>query len=208
MGEVDGWIPDWFPKVEKEESRKWEPVDGIQEKIICLQHFVFLFIYELETWSSSSPSSRFFFPRARKRVEEKGNDWLPILESHACYWEPICSSSLPHRARWNPREGNGWSIIVFHRPLETNSGWKKEGSVEWKRKSCVTAGKTWLIILILTVLSSARQRFIPFLFQVTRARIGEKGRLKKKRETICSSFPLISPAYFFHLEFGWWEGKG
>ena len=33
MGEVDGWIPDWFPKVEKEESRKWEPVDGIQEKI-------------------------------------------------------------------------------------------------------------------------------------------------------------------------------
>ena len=26
MGEVDGWIPDWFPKVEKEESRKWEPV--------------------------------------------------------------------------------------------------------------------------------------------------------------------------------------
>ena len=29
MGEVDGWIPDWFPKVEKEESRKWEPVDGI-----------------------------------------------------------------------------------------------------------------------------------------------------------------------------------
>ena len=49
MGEVDGWIPDWFPKVEKEESRKWEPVDGIQEKIICLQHFVFLFIYELET---------------------------------------------------------------------------------------------------------------------------------------------------------------
>lgn len=46
---VSGWIPDWFPKVEKEESRKWEPVDGIQEKIICLQHFVFLFIYELET---------------------------------------------------------------------------------------------------------------------------------------------------------------
>ena len=45
----DRWIPDWFPKVEKEESRKWEPVDGIQEKIICLQHFVFLFIYELET---------------------------------------------------------------------------------------------------------------------------------------------------------------
>ena len=30
---VSGWIPDWFPKVEKEESRKWEPVDGIQEKI-------------------------------------------------------------------------------------------------------------------------------------------------------------------------------
>ena len=29
--------------------------------------------------------------------KEKGNDWLPILESHACYWEPICSSSLPHR---------------------------------------------------------------------------------------------------------------
>ena len=41
---------------------------------------------------------------------------------------------------------------------------KREGSVEWKRKSCVTAGKTWLIILILTVLSSARQRFISFLF--------------------------------------------
>ena len=60
MGEVDGWIPDWFPKVEKEESRKWEPVDGIQEKIICLQHFVFLFIYELETWSSSTHPSTLF----------------------------------------------------------------------------------------------------------------------------------------------------
>ena len=65
MGEVDGWIPDWFPKVEKEESRKWEPVDGIQEKIICLQHFVFLFIYELETWSSSYP-----FLSSRAREEE------------------------------------------------------------------------------------------------------------------------------------------
>ena len=38
--------------------------------------------------------------RARvEEEEEKGNDWLPILESHACYWEPICSSSLPHRLR-------------------------------------------------------------------------------------------------------------
>ena len=24
--ELSFWIPDWFPKVEKEESRKWEPV--------------------------------------------------------------------------------------------------------------------------------------------------------------------------------------
>ena len=47
MGEVDGWIPDWFPKVEKEESRKWEPVDGIQEKITDGQtfgHFSFPFL--------------------------------------------------------------------------------------------------------------------------------------------------------------------
>ena len=43
MGEVDGWIPDWFPKVEKEESRKWEPVDGIQEKITDGQTIIFLF---------------------------------------------------------------------------------------------------------------------------------------------------------------------
>ena len=40
MGEVDGWIPDWFPKVEKEESRKWEPVDGIQEKYYPHPYFV------------------------------------------------------------------------------------------------------------------------------------------------------------------------
>ena len=36
-----------------------------------------------------------FLLRARAKggeEEEKGNDWLPILESHACYWEPICSS--------------------------------------------------------------------------------------------------------------------
>ena len=32
--------------------------------------------------------------KERPSVEEKGNDWLPILESHACYWEPICSSFL------------------------------------------------------------------------------------------------------------------
>ena len=40
---VSGWIPDWFPKVEKEESRKWEPVDGIQEKITDGQTIIFLF---------------------------------------------------------------------------------------------------------------------------------------------------------------------
>ena len=44
MGEVDGWIPDWFPKVEKEESRKWEPVDGIQEKYYPHPNFLYLFI--------------------------------------------------------------------------------------------------------------------------------------------------------------------
>ena len=44
MGEVDGWIPDWFPKVEKEESRKWEPVDGIQEKITDGQTIIFFFL--------------------------------------------------------------------------------------------------------------------------------------------------------------------
>lgn len=38
---VSGWIPDWFPKVEKEESRKWEPVDGIQEKITDVRLFFF-----------------------------------------------------------------------------------------------------------------------------------------------------------------------
>jgi len=27
--------------------------------------------------------------------EKKTNDWLPILESHACYWEPISWSSSP-----------------------------------------------------------------------------------------------------------------
>merc|ERR1711879_803860 len=38
---VSGWIPDWFPKVEKEESRKWEPVDGIQEKITDVWLIIF-----------------------------------------------------------------------------------------------------------------------------------------------------------------------
>ena len=30
---------------------------------------------------------------------------------------------------------------------DNNGNLKREGSVEWKRKSCVTAGKTWLIIV-------------------------------------------------------------
>ena len=56
MGEVDGWIPDWFPKVEKEESRKWEPVDGIQEKITDGQTIIFLFFsLSGRQLSSSSP---------------------------------------------------------------------------------------------------------------------------------------------------------
>ena len=52
-------------------------------------------IFESQSMTRPSLSLR---RRARGREEEeKGNDWLPILESHACYWEPICSSSLPHR---------------------------------------------------------------------------------------------------------------
>ena len=52
--------------------------------------------------------------KERPSVEEKGNDWLPILESHACYWEPIFPSSLlkgrscrkvqPGNSRWKLEE--------------------------------------------------------------------------------------------------------
>ena len=75
---------------------------------------------------------------------------------------------------------------VFSPTISSTAARKKEefAAVEWKRKSCVTAGKTWLIILILTVLSSARQRFIPFLFPAfsffARAR-RRKGRGRKRK---------------------------
>ena len=58
-----------------------------------------LFFNLCRGWNLTSLGSS-SLPRAREEEEEeeeKGNDWLPILESHACYWEPICSSSLPHR---------------------------------------------------------------------------------------------------------------
>ena len=54
---VSGWIPDWFPKVEKEESRKWEPVDGIQEKITDGQTII------TSLWWSGRDLLSPFFPR-------------------------------------------------------------------------------------------------------------------------------------------------
>ena len=54
----------------------------------------------------------------RSPVEEKGNDWLPILESHACYWEPICSSSLRARVKRKKEDGRQERSLLWNsRPL-------------------------------------------------------------------------------------------
>ena len=73
MGEVDGWIPDWFPKVEKEESRKWEPVDGIQEKITDGQTII------TSLFSSLAVDLLFLLP-SRARIRE-GRSPLPFERS-------------------------------------------------------------------------------------------------------------------------------
>ena len=58
---------------------------------------------------------------------------------------------------------------------------REEGSVEWKKKSCVTAGKTWLIIVSFSFFRSARSPFGSSLLLPWRAREREMagGRWKK-----------------------------
>ena len=134
-----------------------------------------------------------------------GKDKRPLLG-----WKWMVDQKIPHKirstirslpllyevlflARARERRKRREGKRNFHRPLETNSGWKKEGSVEWKRKSCVTAGKTWLIILILTVLSSARQRFIPFLFYSSSLPVRARAKPQGRKGRTTGRQPVLFP---------------
>ena len=73
--------------------------------------------------------------KGKGREERNTIDWLPILESHACYWEPIWLF-LIHGARLLLSSGTFSSsfIMVFSLPNHSPISYTIDQSVdgEWK----------------------------------------------------------------------------
>ena len=88
--------PEKIPRDEEKESSSTSRLSTFLLKISSLAGWLTLFQRKIPLLGLIlyllllGPKKRFSFStRAFARAEKKTNDWLPILESHACYWELI-----------------------------------------------------------------------------------------------------------------------